>query len=88
MFANALGAEVYALSHTPGKKDDALKLGAKHFVLTTEDDWYKPYAFTFDFILNTADVMDDFNLSNFFSTLKVMGRFHTCGLPDRPLPQV
>jgi len=57
LFASALGAEVYVLSHSPHKKDDALKLGAKHFIDTSKDDWHKDHAFKFDFLLNTADAV-------------------------------
>jgi alcohol dehydrogenase (NADP+) len=85
IFAKALGAEVYALSHTPGKKDDALKLGAKEFINTTEKDWSEPWKFTFDFIVNCADATSKFNLSEYFGTLKVNGVFHNVGLPDEPL---
>lgn len=88
LWAAALGAEVYALSHTPDKKDDAMQLGAKHFIDTSQKDWHKPLAFTLDFIVNTADVLQYFHLPDYLSTLKVMGRFHTCGLPDAPLPKV
>ncbi|KXL43107.1 hypothetical protein M433DRAFT_539971 [Acidomyces richmondensis BFW] len=88
LWAVALGAEVYVLSHSPGKKDDALKMGAKHFILTNEEKWYEPYQFTFDFIINTADAMHHFNMKNYFSTLKVMGRFHTVGFGDHPMPQM
>jgi alcohol dehydrogenase (NADP+) len=76
---------VYALSHTPGKKDDALKLGAKEFINTTEKDWSEPWKFTFDFIVNCADATSKFNLSEYFGTLKVNGVFHNVGLPDEPL---
>jgi len=56
MWANALGAEVYAISHSPDKKEDAMKLGAKEFIDTSKKDWQKPYAFTLDFIINAADM--------------------------------
>lgn len=36
MFAKALGAEVYVLSHSPNKQDDAKQLGADHFIVTTD----------------------------------------------------
>ena len=88
MFAKALGAEVYVLSHSPSKKDDALKLGAKEFICTNDKDWQKPYNFAFDFILNTADAVHKFNMSDYFSTLKVMGRFHCVGFGDHPLPEM
>jgi alcohol dehydrogenase (NADP+) len=44
LFAVALGAEVTVISHSPKKKEDALKLGAKHFVSTGEEEnWYEAY---------------------------------------------
>ncbi|KAI9716653.1 MAG: hypothetical protein M1812_005191 [Candelaria pacifica] len=86
LWSNALGAETYAISHSPHKKEDALKLGAKEFICTQDKDWAKPWAFTFDFILNTADMTHEFNLSEYMGTLAVNGTFHNVGLPDQPLP--
>ena len=88
LWANALGAEVYAISHSPEKEADARKLGAKHFICTQEKEWAKPWAFTFDFILNAADMTHKFNLQEYMSTLKVNGTLHNVGLPDEPLPQI
>ena len=88
LWANALGADTYAISHTPDKKEDALALGAKEFISTEEKDWAKPWAFTFDFILNTADMTHKFNLTEYMSTLAINGTFHNVGLPDKPLPQL
>ena len=88
LWAAALGAEVYALSHSPSKKDDALKLGAKDFIVTGEKDWQKPYAFEFDFILNTADMTHTFDMQTYMSTLNINGEFHNVGLPDEPLPKM
>ncbi|EOD48776.1 Alcohol dehydrogenase superfamily zinc-containing [Neofusicoccum parvum] len=88
LFAKALGAEVYAISHSPNKKEDALKLGATDFIVTKEKDWAEPWKFKFDFIINTADATDKFNLPDYFSTLKVNGTFHMVGFPDNPLPQI
>ena len=81
-----MGAETYAISHSPSKKEDALALGAKEFISTADKDWAKPWAFTFDFILNTADMTNEFNLTEYMSTLAVNGTFHNVGLPDKPLP--
>lgn len=88
LWAHALGAKVTVLSHTADKKEDALALGADEFVLTTEKDWHKPLAFTFNFILNCADMTNEFNLPDYMSTLAVNGHFHNVGLPDEPLPQM
>ena len=88
MFANALGAETYAISHSPRKADDALKLGATRFISTKDEGWNKRWAFTFDYILNTADATHNFNMKDYMSTLVVNGTFHNVGLPDGPLPSM
>ena len=74
------------ISHSAGKKDDALKMGAKDFINTSEKGWADKHKFKFDFIINTADATDKFDLSEYFSTLKVGGTFHMVGFPDNPLP--
>lgn len=88
LWAKALGAEVFALSHTPDKKEDALNLGADHFICTKEKDWAKDYAYTFDFILNCADMTHEMPVKEYMSTLAVNGTFHNVGLPDEPLPKM
>lgn len=86
LWASALGADVYALSHSPSKKADAAKLGAKEFIDTSANDWAGKWKFTLDFIINCADATDKFDLATYFSILKVNGVFHNVGLPDAPLP--
>lgn len=88
LWAKALGAEVYALSHTPSKESEAKTLGADHFVSTEDKNWAKPLAFKFDFILNAADMTHKFELPTYLGTLKVNGEFHNVGLPDEPLPGI
>lgn len=88
MFAAAMGAEVYVLSHSPDKEKDARELGAKEFILTEKEDWSKPWAFTFDFMLNTADATNKFDIASYLSTLNVNGEMHHVGLPDAALPQI
>ena len=88
LWAAALGAEVYVISHSPRKEADALKLGAKKFIATQTKDWHKDWAFAFDFILNTADMTHTFNIQDYMSTLNVNGEFHHVGLPDEPLPTI
>ena len=39
LFAKALGAEVYAFTHSSGKMEDAKKLGADHVVDTNNKVW-------------------------------------------------
>lgn len=88
LWAAAMGAEVYAISHSPRKKEDALKLGAKHFISTAEKGWSEPYAYTMDLIINTADMTHEFNMADYMSMLNIGGHFHQVGLPDEPLPQM
>ncbi|KAL2209753.1 NADPH-dependent medium chain alcohol dehydrogenase [Sarocladium strictum] len=88
MWANALGAETYAISHSPHKAKDALALGAGDFISTKDEGWHENWKYTFDFILNTADATDKFDLKSYMSTLAVNGVFHNVGLPDKPLPSL
>ncbi|KAL8904634.1 MAG: hypothetical protein Q9171_006980 [Xanthocarpia ochracea] len=88
LWASAMGAEVYVLSHSPDKEAAAKQLGAKEFICTKDKDWDKPYAFTFDFMLNTADATNEFDLPAYLGTLSVNGKMHHVGLPDKPLPEI
>jgi alcohol dehydrogenase (NADP+) len=87
IWAKALGAEVWALSHAPSKQAEAMKLGASHFINTMGKNWATPLAFTFDFMLNTAGMINESNAKDYMSTLAVNGTLHTVGLPDTSLPQ-
>lgn len=87
LWAKALGAEVTALSHSANKEAEAKKLGADHFVDTSNEKWTEEKAFTYDFILNCADMTHKFDIAGIMGTLKVNGEFHHVGLPDFPLPQ-
>lgn len=40
--AAALGAELYALTHSPGKAGDCRALGARDVIDTTADGWQEP----------------------------------------------
>lgn len=86
LWAAALGADVTVISHSAHKEDDARKLGAKHFVNSNDEGWAEPLAFSFDFVLNTADQTNEFDIDSYLSILKVNCRFHQVGLPDKPLP--
>ncbi|KAE8443382.1 hypothetical protein EG329_001941 [Mollisiaceae sp. DMI_Dod_QoI] len=87
IWAKALGAEVTAISHSPNKKDDAISLGADHFVSSKDKNWAEPHAFEYDFVLNTADMTHQFDIAEYLSIVNINGEFHHVGLPDEPLPQ-
>ena len=81
-FAVAMGAEVTVLSHSPNKKDDALAMGAHHFVATNDDSVFAAHVKTFDVILNTVSAELDIN--KYVSLLKLDGTLVVIGLPGKP----
>ena len=81
-FAVAMGAEVTVLSHSPNKKDDALAMGAHHFVATNDDSIFAAHAKSFDVILNTVSAELDIN--KYISLLKLDGTLVVIGLPGKP----
>ncbi|MFC1224038.1 NAD(P)-dependent alcohol dehydrogenase [Pedobacter sp. BG31] len=81
-FGVAFGAEVTVLSTSPKKEEDAKKLGAHHFVVTTDAEQVKAARGTFDFILDTVSAEHDFNM--YLSLLSTNG-VHICvGVPPKP----
>lgn len=88
LWAAALGAEVYVLSRSSQKRQDALALGATDLIDTTIVNWNGPYKFQFDMLLCTANSTEGFDIDSYLSTLKVHGKFWNVGLPENPLPQL
>lgn len=85
LFAAAMGADVTVISHSPKKKEDALKMGAKEFVATGEnEEWFKAYGQTkkpFDIIINTAS-SNALDLTALLKTCAVYGNIVMCGMPE------
>ncbi len=59
--AKALGAEVTLLSRTPGKQADAHRLGADHFVFSTDATQMSLVKNRFDLIIDTVPCVHDVN---------------------------
>ena len=78
-FGVAFGAEVTVLSTSPKKEADAKKLGAHHFVVTTDKEQVKAAKGTFDFILDTVSAEHDFNM--YLSLLRTNGTHICVGVP-------
>ncbi|OOQ60947.1 NAD(P)-dependent alcohol dehydrogenase [Mucilaginibacter pedocola] len=78
-FAVALGAEVTILSTSPKKEADAKRLGAHHFVVTTDAEQAKQVISAFDFIVDTVAAEVDFDF--YLSLLKVDGILICVGVP-------
>jgi len=81
--ARALGAEVTVFSHSDKKKDDALKMGAHHFVATQDRSVFKKLAGSFDLLINTISA--DINMADYFNLLKLDATLVVVGIPDKPL---
>jgi uncharacterized zinc-type alcohol dehydrogenase-like protein len=70
-FAKALGAEVTLFTRSPGKEDEARRLGADHVVLSTDPVQMQAVAGQFDFILDT--VPNPHDLNPYLATLALDG---------------
>jgi len=81
--AKALGAEVTVLSHSPGKREGARRLGADDFIATRDAEVFKKNAGRFDFILDTVSAQHDYNA--YLQLLRRNGTMVLVGLPD-PTP--
>ncbi|MEU2154958.1 NAD(P)-dependent alcohol dehydrogenase [Streptomyces sp. NPDC019396] len=81
--ANALGAEVTVLSQSLRKKDDGLRLGAKHYYATSDEATFEALAGTFDVILNTVSA--PLPLEKFLGLLKTDGTIANVGAPEEPV---
>ena len=78
-FLDALGAEVTVLSRSAGKEDDAARLGADDFVVTSDEAAFTSNAKRFDFILDTVSAGHDYN--SYLSLLRRDGTMALVGLP-------
>jgi len=82
-FAVAFGAEVTMLSTSPAKAEDAKRLGAHKFVLTSDKEQVKAVKGTFDYIIDTVSAPHNYNM--YLRMLKISG-VHICvGVPPTPL---
>jgi uncharacterized zinc-type alcohol dehydrogenase-like protein len=80
--AASMGAEVTMLSHSPSKAEDAKRLGATHFVLTSDPGQAKACMGTFDFILDTVSADHDYNF--YLGMLRTNGVMVCVGAPPAP----
>jgi uncharacterized zinc-type alcohol dehydrogenase-like protein len=83
-FAKAFGAHVVVFSTSPGKKEDALRLGADEVIISTNSEEMEKHAGTFDFILDTISADHDINA--YIGMLGLDGNITLVGAPEKPLP--
>jgi alcohol dehydrogenase (NADP+) len=82
-FARPLGAHVVAFTTSPGKKDDALRLGAHEVVVSRNADEMRKHAGSIDFILDRVSADHDINA--YIQLLRRDGNITLVGAPEKPL---
>ena len=82
--AAAMGAEVYVFSTSPGKREDARRLGATDLIVSKDAEAMAAHTNSFDFILNTVAAAHD--LDQFLVLLKRDATMTLVGVPDTPHP--
>lgn len=84
LLAKALGAEVYAFSRKQTKKDDALKLGADHYIATMEDeDWEKPLFDTLDIFVVCSNSLTEIHVDKLAKILTIGGKIVSICAPSK-----
>jgi uncharacterized zinc-type alcohol dehydrogenase-like protein len=80
--AAAMGADVTVFSHSPSKREDALKMGAKEFVVVTDKASLKSERRKYDLIINTVSA--EIDLEWYIDCLSLDGTIVLVGLPGKP----
>src|SRR5882757_1245776 len=82
-FAHALGAHVVLFTTSPGKKEDALRLGADEVVVSRNANEMNKHTDSFDFILDAVSA--DHDIEAYIKLLGVDGNLTLVGAPAEPL---
>lgn len=83
-FAHAFGAHVVLFTTSPGKAEDARRLGADEVVISKDAAQMQKHASSFDFILDCVSALHDINA--YLALLKVDGTLTLVGAPPQPVP--
>ena len=82
-FAHALGAHTVVFTTSPGKKEDALRLGADEVVISRNADEMQKHVGSFDFILDAVSANHD--IDAYINLLRRDGNITLVGAPEKPL---
>jgi uncharacterized zinc-type alcohol dehydrogenase-like protein len=82
-FAHALGAHVVVFTTSPGKKDDAIRLGADEVVVSRNANEMQKHTSSFDFMLDA--VAADHDINAYINLLRRDGNITLVGAPEKPL---
>jgi uncharacterized zinc-type alcohol dehydrogenase-like protein len=83
-FAHHFGAHVVLFTTSPGKTEDARRLGADEVVISKDAEQMAKHARSFDFILDTVSA--DHDLNAYINLLNVDGTLVQVGAPNNPQP--
>ncbi len=83
-FGHAFGAHVVVFTTSPGKKEDALRLGADEVVISRNTNEMQQHTGSFDFILDAVAAEHDVNA--YINLLRRDGNLTMVGAPAKPLP--
>jgi alcohol dehydrogenase (NADP+) len=78
----ALGAEVTVLSTSSKKQEDAKRLGAHDFLVTTDSKAFRAASARFDYLIDTVSAPHD--LASYCGLLRTDGVMILVGAPDKP----
>jgi uncharacterized zinc-type alcohol dehydrogenase-like protein len=82
--AKAMGTDVTVLSTSENKREDAKRLGATNFAVTSAPHTFTKLQGYFHYILDTVSAPHDYNA--YLNLLKTDGTMILVGAPERPTP--
>jgi uncharacterized zinc-type alcohol dehydrogenase-like protein len=82
--AHALGAHTVLFTTSPGKAEDAKRLGASEVIISKDEAQMAAHAGSFDLIIDTVSANHD--LMPYFSLLKLDATLVQLGAPEHPMP--
>ena len=82
-FGRAFGAHVVVFTTSPGKTEDALRLGADEVVISRDSNQMAQHTGSFDFILDAVSADHDINA--YIQLLRRDGNLTLVGAPEQPL---
>lgn len=83
-FLNKWGCEVYAFTSSDSKREEAMKLGARHIVNSRDSGAMERIKGALDFVISTVNVPLDW--AAIIETLAPKGRLHLVGAVLEPVP--
>lgn len=82
--AKAMGTEVTVLSTSESKRQDAKRLGAANFAVTSDPQTFTKLQGYFHYVLDTVSAPHDYNA--YLNLLKTDGTMILVGAPETPTP--